>query len=92
MVWDWVSIIIGLVAGAIGGWLLGMVMKNMSSGTTGDLIAGLIGGIILVLIGTWGNFLVWGTVPYIGAIVLGLVGGIILAAIWGAVRKNTMKA
>lgn len=89
---DWVSIIIGLVAGAIGGWLLGMIVKNMSSGTTGDLIAGLIGGIVLVLIGTWGNFVVWGSVPYLGAIVLGLIGGILLAAIVGAVRRNRMKA
>ena len=89
---DWVSIIIGLVAGAIGGWLLGMIVKNMSSGTTGDLIAGLIGGIVLVLIGTWGNFVIWGSVPYLGAIVLGLIGGIVLAAIVGAIRRNRMKA
>lgn len=88
---DPVTIIIALVAGAIGGWLLGVVAKNMSGGTVVDLVAGLIGGIVLVWIGVAANFAAWG-VQYLGVVVLGLIGGIVLAAIVGAVRKNMMKA
>jgi uncharacterized membrane protein YeaQ/YmgE (transglycosylase-associated protein family) len=88
---DPVTIIIALVAGAVGGWLIGMVAKNMSGGMVVDLIAGLIGGIILVWIGVAANFASWGGVQYLGVIVLGLIGGIVLAAIVGTIRKNMMK-
>ena len=87
---DPVTIIIALVAGAVGGWLIGMVAKNMSGGVVVDLIAGLIGGIVLVWIGVAANFASWG-VQYLGVIVLGLIGGIVLAAIVGTIRKNMMK-
>ncbi len=89
---DVVTIIIALVAGAVGGWLLSLVAKNMSMGMVGDLVAGLIGGIVLVWIGVAANFAVWGNIPYLGVIVLGLVGGIVLAAIVGAIRKNMRRA
>lgn len=92
-----VSIIIQLVAGAIGGNGIGAAAKNMSLGTTGNTIAGAIGGVA----GTWLATLIPGLAemlsgaggPEAGALVgqglSGLVGGGILTAIAGAVKKAT---
>ena len=93
---DWVGLIIQLIGGAVGGYGTGRVAKNVSLGTTGDVIAGLIGG--------WGGTWLAGMIPgimgmisgggaaYVGQAVTGVVGGGILTAIVGAIRKATMKA
>lgn len=44
---DFVSIIIQLVLGAVGGNAAGAAVKNASLGTTGNSIAGAVGGLIL---------------------------------------------
>ena len=92
-----VSIIIQLVAGAIGGNGIGAAAKNMSLGTTGNTIAGAIGGVV----GTWLATLIPGLAELLSATggleagalvgqgVSGLVGGGILTAIAGAVKKAT---
>lgn len=92
-----VSIIIQLVAGAIGGNGIGAAAKNMSLGTTGNTIAGAIGGVA----GTWLATLIPGLAELLSATggleagalvgqgVSGLVGGGILTAIAGAVKKAT---
>lgn len=92
-----VSIIIQLVAGAIGGNGIGATAKNMSLGTTGNTIAGAIGGVA----GTWLATLIPGLAELLSATggleagalvgqgVSGLVGGGILTAIAGAVKKAT---
>lgn len=95
-----ISIIIQLVAGAVGGNGLGAAAKNLSLGTTGNTIAGAIGGVG----GTWLASLVPGLAGLVGGAgtgmdagalvsqgVSGLVGGGILTAIVAAVRKATAK-
>ncbi|MBI2717167.1 MAG: hypothetical protein HY245_09260 [Rhizobiales bacterium] len=47
---DIVSLIIQLVAGAVGGNAVGSVLKDKSLGSTGNSIAGAIGGVILAQI------------------------------------------
>lgn len=92
-----VSIIIQLVAGAIGGNGIGAAAKNLSLGTTGNTIAGAIGGVG----GTWLAGLIPGLADMlsgaggmdagalVGQGVAGLVGGGILTAIAAAVKKAT---
>lgn len=95
-----ISIIIQLVAGAVGGNGLGAATKNLSLGTAGNTIAGAIGGVG----GTWLASLVpalagllgdagAGMDPgaLVGQGVSGLVGGGILTAIVAAVRKAMAK-
>ncbi len=41
---DWVSLLIGLASGAVGGNVAGAVMKDKSLGTLGNSIAGIVGG------------------------------------------------
>ena len=41
---DFTSLIIQLVSGALGGNIAGALFKNLSLGTTGNSIAGIIGG------------------------------------------------
>ena len=94
-----ISIIIQLVAGAIGGNGIGAAAKNMSLRTTGNTIAGAIGGVG----GTWLAGLIPGLAELlsgaggmdagalVGQGVSGLVGGGILTAIAAAVRKATAK-
>jgi uncharacterized membrane protein YeaQ/YmgE (transglycosylase-associated protein family) len=84
---DVVTIIIAIVAGAIGGWLISVVAKNMSMGTVWDLVIGLIAGVVVVWIAAALNWANWG-VPYIGAIVIGLVAGLVVVAIVGAIRGS----
>jgi uncharacterized membrane protein YeaQ/YmgE (transglycosylase-associated protein family) len=43
---DWLSIIIQIIAGAIGGNAAGKAMKDYDLGTTGNSIAGVVGGVI----------------------------------------------
>jgi hypothetical protein len=93
---DWTGIIIQLIAGAVGGYGTGRVAKTMSLGTTGDVIAGLIGGFG----GTWlvgmipglAGMVNGGGAAMVGEAVTGLVGGGILTAIVGAIKKATMKS
>ena len=47
---DFTSLIIQLVSGAVGGNIGGALHKNVSLGTTGNSIAGIIGGIVLMLL------------------------------------------
>lgn len=44
-----VPILVQLITGAVGGGVLGQLLKNVSLGTTGNVIAGAVGGVG----GTW---------------------------------------
>lgn len=93
-----ISIIIQLVAGAVGGNGLGAAAKNLSLGPTGNTIAGAVGG----LGGTWLASLIPGLADLlsmggmdagalVGQGVSGLVGGGILTAIVGGIKTATAK-
>jgi hypothetical protein len=93
---DWVGLIIQLIGGAAGGYGTGRVAKNMSLGTTGDAIAGLVGGFG----GTWIAGLIPALLPlisgggagYVGQAVTGVVGGGILTAIAGIIKNMMAKS
>jgi hypothetical protein len=88
-----VGIVIQLVLGAVGGYGIGRVAKQVSINPAVDAIVGLIGG--------WGGTWLVGLIPalagmvsgggsaYVGQGVTGLVGGAILTAIVGAIKNAT---
>jgi hypothetical protein len=93
---DWVSIIVQLIGGAVGGYGTGRVAKPVSISPTVDSIVGLVGGFI----GTWivaqipalAPIISGGGAAYAGTAVTGLVGGGILTAIVGAIKNMAMKS
>lgn len=90
------SLIISLVSGALGGNVAGAVLKDYSLGTTGNSIAGILGGglggvILQALLGmSTGGGLDVGSV--LGNIAGGGVGGGILMVIIGLIRGAVAKA
>ncbi len=76
--------LIWIISGIVAGWLTGLVMRGHGFGIIGDLIIGLIGGVI-------GGSLarVVGIFPtgWIGHILVAAVGGIILVAVIRALRR-----
>ena len=95
---DIVAIIIQLIAGAIGGNAAGAGLKKASLGSTGNSIAGAIGGVIL---GQVISSMTGGAVPAdavaasgldIGSIITNLIasgaGGAILTAIVGLIKNR----
>ena len=102
-----VPILVQLIAGGIGGNVIGQVVKSLNLGTTGNTIVGAIGGIA----GTWLASKVPGLDSLVGAAAgaagttggmdlgalagqgaTGLVGGGILTAIAGLIKSATSKA
>lgn len=91
---DMVSLLISLVSGAVGGNVAGAALKNMSLGTTGNSIAGILGGgLVSVLLPALGMA---GVAPAAGGLDLGAivrevvgggVGGAVLMAIIGIIRN-----
>ncbi len=89
---DITALIIQLIAGAIGGNAAGAALKNLSLGTAGNSIVGILGGglggQILAMLGMGGADT--GALD-IGAIVQsvagGGVGGAVLLAVIGAIKK-----
>jgi len=102
---DWLSIIIQIIAGAIGGNAAGKAMKDYDLGSTGNSIAGVVGG---VLGGQILERLFGGAAPAvadaaqaaggmdIGAIIQSLagggIGGAVLMIIAGIIKKQMAKA
>jgi uncharacterized membrane protein YeaQ/YmgE (transglycosylase-associated protein family) len=86
------SLIINLIAGALGGNLAGKVFKDLSLGTVGNSIAGILGGglggWLLGLLGlsTTGDASM-SLSSFIGDTIGGGVGGGVLLAIVGAIKK-----
>ena len=72
------------IAGAVGGWITGRMLKSISLGTVADAVIGLLGGIIVGL-GLHTTFGSGGSVPLVG-IVGALVGGGILTATCALVK------
>lgn len=90
---DMVSLLISLISGAAGGNVAGALLKNLSLGTTGNSIVGIIGGVLasylLPSLGlaspTAAGGLDLGTI--VAQVAGGGVGGGALMAILGAVRS-----
>lgn len=88
---DLLPLIVQLVSGAVGGNVAGKLMKNLSLGTVGNSIVGILGGGIggqllgALGLGTGGGEL--DVAGIIGSIAGGGVGGGVLLAIVGAVKK-----
>jgi hypothetical protein len=93
---DIVAIIISLVLGAVGGIGIGQMVKGVNLGTVGNVVAGAIGGIVLVwisayipglagIVGAGAESQSIGT--WIGQAIVGLIGGGILTAIAGGIRN-----
>ena len=84
-----VDLAIWIIFGAIGGYIAGTAIRDLSLGMVGNLIAGAIGGLIggyalraaIPVLGSTARGISLGVI--IGHVAIGLVGGAILAAIAG---------
>ena len=70
------------IAGAIGGWLTGGMLKNLSLGSTANMIVGLLGGIV---VGYWLHAMFPGLARSDGVSLAGLVGQIVGAVASGGI-------
>ena len=88
-------LIIQLVAGAVGGNVAGSLMKNYSLGTTGNSIAGILGGGIGgQLLGMLGVAAAGGGMDVagiVGSLASGGVGGAVLMLVIGLIKKALAK-
>jgi len=77
-------ILLWVISGVVAGWLTGLVMKGRGYGLLGNLVIGLLGGIL----GGW-LFSLFGLAArgWLGEIVVALVGGVVLVAIARLLRK-----
>jgi hypothetical protein len=94
-----INLIIQLIAGALGGNAIGSSMKNVNLGSTGNTIAGAIGGLgggwLTALLPMFQQAAATGNIDIgsiIGQIVGGGVGGAVLTAIVGAIKNSMAKA
>jgi len=86
---DLTSLLVQVVAGAIGGAGTGAAAKQYSLGTIGNVIAGAIGGGIAgQLIGNFAGQMIEG---WVGDIAGGAIGGIVLALIAGVIKNMMAK-
>lgn len=92
---DFTSLIIQLVSGAVGGNIGGALHKNLSLGTTGNSIAGIIGGplgaMLLSQIGLGGSADVGGLGGILSNLAGSGVGGIVLMLLVGLIKKAMAK-
>jgi len=89
------QIIIQLISGALGGNAAGAAMKNLSLGTLGNSIAGIvgggIGGQILAALGAGGGAEGLDVASIVQSVAGGGVGGAVLLAVVGAIKKAMAK-
>jgi hypothetical protein len=93
---EYLPLIIQLVSGALGGNIAGTLLKNISLGTLGNSIAGIVGGGIggQILEQVFHTGIAGGAldpVAIITQILGGGVGGGVLMAIVGAIRNAVAK-
>jgi uncharacterized membrane protein YeaQ/YmgE (transglycosylase-associated protein family) len=77
-------ILLWIISGLVAGWLTGLVMKGRGYGLLGNLVIGLLGGVI----GGW-LFSLFGLAArgWLGEIVVALIGGVVLVAIARFLRR-----
>ena len=96
---DIISLIIQLVSGAAGGNIVGSVLKNLSLGTVGNSLSGVVGGllggkILGSLVGPGAVAAASGGLDIsaiIGQVLSGGAGGGVLMAIVGLIRSMMAK-
>jgi len=73
-----------VISGVVAGWLTGQVMRGGGYGLMGDLVMGLLGG----LVGGW-LFRLLGVAPagHVGEIVVAFIGGVVLVAVVRFLRR-----
>lgn len=72
------NFVIWIISGIIAGWLTGLVVRGKGFGIKGDLIVGLLGGLVAgALLSFIGRF----TFQILGNVAVAVVGGVILVAI-----------
>lgn len=88
-------LILQLVTGAVGGNVAGKLLKNMSLGTLGNSIVGILGGglggQLLGLIGLGAGGGDMDIAGILGSVASGGVGGGVLMAIIGVIKKAMAK-
>jgi uncharacterized membrane protein YeaQ/YmgE (transglycosylase-associated protein family) len=76
------DIVIFLLCGAVAGWLAGLVMKGHGFGVLGNIVVGVLGGML-------GGFLLGGRllsgIP--GSILTAMIGAVVLLFVVGLVKK-----
>ena len=95
---EYLPLIIQLVTGAVGGNVAGKLFKNLSLGTLGNSISGILGGglggYLLGLLGLGADATTGGSMDIssiLGSIAGGGVGGGVLMAIFGFIKKAMAK-
>jgi len=73
-----------IISGILAGWLTGLVMKGRGYGLIGDLVVGLLGGVI----GGW-LFSLFGLTArsWPGEILVAVIGGVVLVAVVRVLRR-----
>lgn len=93
---DVTSLLIQLVSGAVGGNAAGAALKNLSLGTVGNSIVGIlgggIGGQILGMLGLGGGGEGMDASAIVSSVAGGGVGGAVLLAIIGFIKKSMGKS
>ncbi len=79
------NFVIWIISGIIAGWLTGLVVRGKGFGIKGDLIVGLLGGLVAgALLSFIGRF----TFQLLGNVAVAVVGGVILVAIIRFFRRK----
>lgn len=79
------NFIVWIISGIIAGWLTGLVVRGRGFGIKGDLIVGLLGGLVAgALLSFIGRF----TFHIMGNVVVAVVGGVILVSIIRFFRRK----
>lgn len=79
------NFIVWIISGIIAGWLTGLVVRRRGFGIKGDLIVGLLGGLVAgALLSFIGRF----TFHIMGNVVVAVVGGVILVSIIRFFRRK----
>jgi uncharacterized membrane protein YeaQ/YmgE (transglycosylase-associated protein family) len=93
---DITSLLIQLVSGAVGGNVAGAAMKNLSLGTVGNSIVGILGGglggQLLGMLGMGGGEGATDASSILQNVAGGGVGGAVLLAIIGFIKKSMGKS
>lgn len=78
------SIVSWIISGVVAGWLTGLVIRGRGYGLIGDLVIGLLGGII----GGW-LCRFWNFVPtsWISEVIVAFIGGVVLVAVVRVLRR-----
>jgi uncharacterized membrane protein YeaQ/YmgE (transglycosylase-associated protein family) len=91
VIWNIAEFVIAVLVWALIGYMAGRITRGEGFGWIGNVIVGLVGGMV-------GSFLFWllgvgglGRLPLIGGIVSGVVGAVVIVAIVNALNGSKRK-